>query len=122
MLANQGDADHTGAELSIEWLPTEALELGLKLGYLDAVIKNTGINTLNIFGASVPVAGRRPYAPLWSGALSLAYQVALFEQYSAKINLYYDYCSKFSGSQSTLVEEGIYALPGYGPGMPTLTS
>lgn len=114
VLANQGDAEHSGAEIEIEWYPTERWNLSLDVAYLDASIKASSITSRNIFGASVPIAGRRPYAPMWSAASALQYQFSMLGQYRSRASLFYDYRSRFSGAQLSLVEEGIYKLPGYG--------
>ncbi len=114
VLANQGDAEHSGAEIEVEWYPAERWNLSLDVAYLDASVKASSITSRNIFGASVPISGRRPYAPMWSATSALQYQFPLFGQYRSRASLFFDYRSKFSGAQLSLVEEGIFNLPGYG--------
>jgi iron complex outermembrane receptor protein len=113
VLSNQGEAEHSGVEAELNWRPTEAFNVGLNIGYLDATIKESGVTSLDIFQNVVSVAGRRPYAPLWSGDFNATYQFSLLQDFNAAASLFYNFRTDFSGSQPNLVEEAIYRLDGY---------
>ena len=113
VLSNQGRAKHTGMEVELDWYPSDNLNLTLNLGYLDATLRNDGVMTLDIFQNAVPISGRRPYAPLWNGDFGMTYLLPDFAQYGSRVGLYYNFRSKFSGTQNSLAEEAIYALDGY---------
>jgi iron complex outermembrane recepter protein len=113
VLSNQGGAEHSGVEMDLDWFPTDNLNIGINLGYLDARSKNSSITTLDIFQNAVPVSGRRAYAPLWSGDISSMYQFSIIGNLRSSFSLYYNFRTKFSGSQPNSVEEAIYKLDGY---------
>lgn len=113
VLSNQGSAEHSGVEMDLNWFLAENLNVTMNLGYLDASIKNSGVTTLDIFQNTVPVSGRRPYAPLWSGNISATYQFPLTANLRSSFRLDYNFRTKFSGSQPNQVEEAIYALSGF---------
>jgi iron complex outermembrane receptor protein len=113
-LANQGDAVHEGVELQARWQASPALALEAGAGWLDAEFRGRGVMTQNLLDELVPVEGRRPYAPSFSGHLLASYEQPVAEQYALRLDASYDYRSDFSGFQSSLVDQAINQLPGYG--------
>lgn len=114
VLANPADAEHAGLDLEFSWRPSEAFALDLNVGYLDAAFKNARQLTANLEGDQVPLHGRRPYAPRWSGSLVANHQRMLGRDYRLSGTLSYHYRSDFSGELATPVEQALGRLPGYG--------
>jgi iron complex outermembrane receptor protein len=113
-LANQGDAVHQGVELQVRWQALSSLALEAGLGWLDAEFRGGGALTLNLAGDLVPVEGRRPYAPRFSGHLLASYEQSVSDAYTLMLDASYDYRSDFTGFQSSPVDAAINHLPGYG--------
>lgn len=114
VLTNQGDAKHYGAETELQWSPNSSLSISANIAYLDAIFLEGGILTSNINGDLVPIRGRRPFAPRWSGAIGMRYEILLGQNFSAVTNINYHYRSEFSGELNTPVEAAIKTLKGYG--------
>ncbi|MEY4640999.1 MAG: hypothetical protein RLZZ227_993 [Pseudomonadota bacterium] len=113
-LANQGDAEHDGAELQVQWQPLSGLDVVAGIAWLDAEFVSTGRTTSNILRQQVEITGRRPYAPEWSGNLVINYRHDVGAGLQLDWNLAYDYRSEFAGRQSVAAEAAINQLPGYG--------
>jgi iron complex outermembrane receptor protein len=113
-LANQGDAEHDGAELQVQWQPVQGFNLIAGVAWLDAEFQSTGRTTSNLLKQQVPITGTRPYAPEWSGNLVLNVQQNVYSDLQLDWNLAYDYRTDFAGRQSIPAEAALHHLPGYG--------
>ncbi|MDT8398660.1 MAG: TonB-dependent receptor [Pseudomonadales bacterium] len=114
VLTNQGDAEHAGAEVELVWAPVEGLSLTGNISYLDARFKRSEIFSRNIDGILLPIEGRRPFAPEWSGAFAVNYVTTIAENYRMTGNLNYHYRSEFSGRLTSPADRAVNRLPGYG--------
>src|SRR5690606_34364380 len=70
--------------------------------------------TLNLLDQLVPVEGRRPYSPSFTGHLLLSYSQPVSDIHTVRFDAAYDYRSEFAGHQSSPVDAAINQLPGYG--------
>lgn len=113
-LANQGDAEHEGAELQVDWRPRPNITLVAGLAWLDARFVSTGKTTSNLLKQQVAITGRRPYAPEWSGNVMLTARQNLGTGRYVDWSLAYDYRTDFAGKQSVPAEVALNQLPGYG--------
>ncbi len=113
-LSNQGDAEHTGAELEVQWSLSDNFSVAASGGYLDAKITESKANTTNVAGMSVPVEGRRPYAPRWSATAGVQYQRLLANEVQVNAGLDYNYRTDFGGALTSPVDQAILGLDGYG--------
>jgi iron complex outermembrane receptor protein len=114
VLANQGDADHDGAELQLQWQPVSRFGVVAGVAWLDAQFISTGTTTSNLLKQQVEISGRRPYAPEWSGNILMNLQQNIGAGLQLDWNLAYDYRSDFAGRQSVPAEAAVNQLPGYG--------
>tara|TARA_R100001143_G_C3360641_1_gene135246 strand:+ start:6120 stop:8408 length:2289 start_codon:yes stop_codon:yes gene_type:complete len=113
-LANQGDAEHKGVELELDWRVNEQLYFSLALGYLDAEITDSNQMTTNTVGATVPLTGKRAYAPRWNSSFAIVQEAGLTQDLRYQAALEHHYRSEFSGHMSSLADQAIYELPAYG--------
>ena len=113
-LANQGDAEHDGIELQMQWHPEQRIGVQLGLAWLNAEFVSTGKTTSNLLKQQVAITGRRPYAPEWSGNVLVNFRQVLNAGTQLDWTLAYDYRSEFSGNQSVPAEEAVNHLSGYG--------
>lgn len=113
-LMNQGDAEHDGAELQVQWQPTLRLGIDVGLAWLDAQFVSTGKTTTNLLKQQVPIVGRRPYAPRWSGNVLINLLQDIQAGMHLDWTLAFDYRTDFAGAQSVPAEVALNQLPGYG--------
>jgi len=113
LLANQGDAEHSGVEVELQWLATDRLSLTLSGAHLDARITDSKADTNNLLRQRVPVAGRRSYAPEWSAFAALQYRYPLADGMQLAGNLDYNYRSDFTGATYSVVDRAVFALNEY---------
>lgn len=74
-LGNLGDAEHTGAELDLLWLPLEGLTLQASLSWLDAEISDSDTLALSQEFLVLPIEGlKRGFAPEWSSNVLARYE------------------------------------------------
>jgi iron complex outermembrane receptor protein len=114
ILANQGDAEHEGAELQVLWQPLSRVSVVAGLAWLDARFLSSGATTSNLLKQQVELQGRRPYAPEWSGNVMLTVRQDLSAGNYLDWAVAYDYRTDFAGHQSIPAEEALNYLPGYG--------
>jgi len=114
LLANQGDARHTGVEVDLQWRPLDQLSLTLGVAQLDARIIDSKADTTNLLRQRVPVEGRRSYAPEWSTFAAAQYFHQLANGLQLTAGLDYSYRSDFTGHSSTPADRAIFGLKGYG--------
>lgn len=114
VLSNTGDAEHSGAELELQWLLTDSFTVAASGGYLDARITDSKANSMNVLRRSVPVSGQRPYAPRWSATAAVQYQQLLTNDVQMNALLDYNYRTDFGGRLSTPADEAVFGLNGYG--------
>jgi iron complex outermembrane recepter protein len=91
-LGNLGDAEHTGAELDMIWLPLEGLSFQASIAWLDAEI--TDSNTIGLDQAGVPFAVEgltRGFAPEWSTSIQARYEWNLSSSLFAAVQLNYSW-------------------------------
>lgn len=113
-LSNQGDAEHQGLEVEMQWSPAPGLTFIANAGYLDARITDSRSETTNLLGQLVPVEGRRPYAPEWSFFGAVEYSTSLTSELNLRALLDYNYRSDFSGHLSSPADRAVFQLDGYG--------
>jgi iron complex outermembrane receptor protein len=114
LLSNQGDAEHRGAELELQWSLTDNFSVSASGGYLDARMADSKTFTRNLLGESVPVRGQRPYSPRWSATAGFQYQQLLANAVRLNAGLDYNYRTDFAGSLSSPADNAVYGLNGYG--------
>lgn len=76
-LGNLGDAEHTGAELDLLWLPAavEGLSLQVATSWLDALIVESDTISIDQAGALFPIEGlARTFSPEWSSSVQARYE------------------------------------------------
>ena len=74
-LGNLGDAEHTGAELDLLWLPLDGLTLQAAVSWLDAEITDSDTISLSQEELLVPLEGlKRAFAPEWSANVLARYE------------------------------------------------
>lgn len=113
-LSNQGDAEHQGLEVEMQWSPAQGLTFIANAGYLDARITDSRAETTNLLGQLVPVEGRRPYAPEWSFFGAVEYSTAVTNELNLRALLDYNYRSDFGGHMSSPADRAVFQLDGYG--------
>ncbi len=113
-LTTLGDGTHSGVDLDVLWLPVENWSVQAALGYLDARIDSGAGTTLNILKQEVSTAGERPYAPHWSGSLTLGNTLPVSSRFVMQSELSWHYRSEFSGTLSSAVDKAMSTLDGYG--------
>ncbi|PCJ43418.1 MAG: hypothetical protein COA71_00665 [SAR86 cluster bacterium] len=113
-LANQGNAEHQGLELELEWMANNDLYFALNLGYLDARITESSQLTTNISGDMVSLVGKRAYAPNWNNNFLIGFNGNITDSWRFKSMFEYHYRSEFSGNLTSLADQAILKLPGYG--------
>ncbi len=114
LLSNQGDAEHSGAELELQWSLTDRLTVAASGGYLDAAITDSKAITHNVLDQPIPVKGQRPYSPRWSATTSIQYQELLANSVQMNAGLDYSYRTDFAGNLTSAADRAIYGLNGYG--------
>ena len=91
-LGNLGDAEHTGAELDLVWLPLEGLSLQATVAWLDAEITDSDTLALDQAGEVFPIEGlKRSYAPEWSTSLQGRYEWNISSSLLAAVQLNYSW-------------------------------
>ena len=113
-LSNQGDAEHQGVEVALQWSPTTQLNFIANVGYLDARITDSQAKTTNLLGQVVAVEGRRPYAPEWSFFGAVEYSTTVARELTLQAMLDYSYRSDFGGHMSSPADQAVFQLDGYG--------
>jgi outer membrane receptor protein involved in Fe transport len=113
-LANQADARHDGAELELQWTPSQQWQVLAMIGWLDAKLVDATRKTTNVAGQQVLMEGTRPYAPRWSGNLQLLHRQVLAAGGTLQWALAYQLISDFAGYQSSPIDAAVNKLPGYG--------
>ena len=113
-LANQADARHDGAELELQWTPSQQWQVLAMIGWLDAKLVDATRKTTNVAGQQVLMEGTRPYAPRWSGNLQLLHRQVLAAGGTLQWALAYQLRSDFAGYQSSPIDAAVNKLPGYG--------
>jgi iron complex outermembrane receptor protein len=114
LLSNTGDAEHSGAELELQWSLTDNFTVAASGGYLDARITESKANSINVVGVLVPVEGQRPYAPKWSATAAAQYQRMLTNDVQMNALLDYNYRTDFGGRFSSPADKAVLGLNGYG--------
>ncbi len=114
LLSNTGDAEHSGAELEVQWLLTDNFTVAASGGYLDARITESKADTINVLRRLVPVEGQRPYAPRWSATAAVQYQQLLTNDVQMNALVDYNYRTDFGGKFSSPADEAVLGLNGYG--------
>jgi iron complex outermembrane recepter protein len=112
-LANQADARHKGAELEVQWRPSESWGAAATVGWLDARFKPTGLTTTNMLNQQVLPRGQRPYAPRWDGNLELNHLHRLANGFGLRWAANYHYMADSTGAQSSVVNAVVNDLPGF---------
>jgi iron complex outermembrane recepter protein len=91
-LGNLGDAEHTGAELDLVWLPLEGLSLQATVAWLDAEISDSSTLALDQAEQVFPIEGlKRSYAPEWSTSLQGRYEWTISDSLLAAVQLNYSW-------------------------------
>ncbi len=89
---NVGEAEATGGELELMWLPTDGLTWIFNAGYVDATIKG---DVFNPQGGQIATDGNRiPIVPEWSWGTTLDYRRPLSGDWNAVVHLGYSYRGK----------------------------
>lgn len=102
-LGNLGDAEHTGAELDLNWLPLEGLSLQASVAWLDAEITDSDTIALDQAGLPYPIEGlKRGYAPKWSTSLQARYEWNLGRSLLAAVQLNYSWRDDLTDEHSSL--------------------
>lgn len=102
-LGNLGDAEHTGAELDMVWLPLEGLSLQASLSWLDAEITDSDTLALDQAGEVFPIEGlKRSYAPEWSTSVQARYEWSFSDSLLAAVQLNYSWRDDLNGEDSAL--------------------
>jgi iron complex outermembrane receptor protein len=114
LLSNQGDAQHSGAELELQWSLTDNLSVAASGGYLNARITDSKAITRNLLDEHVPISGQRPYSPRWSATAGVQYQQLLANAVQMNAGLDYNYRTDFAGNLSSPADKAVYGLNGYG--------
>ena len=117
-LGSLGDAEHTGAELEMAWLPQllEGLSLQLGLAWLDATIADSDTIALDPAGRAAPIEGLpRNFAPEWSSSAQVRYEFPLAADLMAAAQLNYSWRDDLSArdSYSTDLDYAAYGHDGY---------
>lgn len=104
-LGNLGDAEHTGAELDLAWIPgaLPGLTAQASVAWLDAEITDSDTVGLDPDGVEVPLEGLdRRYAPEWSTTLQLRYERNITEGFIGAVQLDYSWRDDLETKDSTL--------------------
>lgn len=104
-LGNIGDAEHTGAELEIIWLPefAEGLSMQLALSWLDANISDSAELRVDPDNVQAPLQGlARTYAPKQSASIQLKYESEIMRNWYGSAQLNYSWRDDLIGSDSTI--------------------
>jgi len=102
-LGNLGDAEHTGAELDLNWVPLEGLSLQATVAWLDAEITDSDTIALDQAGVPYPIEGlTRSYAPQWSTSLQGRYEWNLGNALLAAVQLNYSWRDDLTDEDSSL--------------------
>lgn len=115
---NIGDAEHTGVELEVLWLPIaiNGLSLSGSFSWLDAEISNSSRTTTTIQGAPFPIEGLdRLYAPEISYSFQAKYEWPVFDGMLAAAQINYSYRDDII-PQSALpgnIDSGLAEVDGY---------
>ncbi len=99
------DAKHEGAELELDWVPSEAWRMSAGLAYVDAVTKNVDSRGTGVLGDYTP-----GNAPRWTANALVRYQVPVGSGHLA-FQLDGNYLSRFWFNLSDLP---VVEQPGYG--------
>ena len=117
-LSNQGNAEHEGAELEVEWQPSEQWRLQAGAAWLDAEITDSDRVSVSWLGTVVPIEGfERGFAPRFSYSLLGRYEVPIG---SMRLALQADYNWRddrqgASGLPLSVIEKTMYGqLESYG--------
>jgi iron complex outermembrane receptor protein len=73
-ITNAGKTSIDGAEVELNWLPTEAWRVDASVGYLDATIDSLTNIPLAVLPPGLVEGNFLPYAPEWQGHLGLGYE------------------------------------------------
>ncbi|MEP4147045.1 MAG: TonB-dependent receptor [Halioglobus sp.] len=102
-LDNLGDAEHTGAELDMVWLPLEGLSLQATLAWLDAEITDSDTLALDQAGEVFPIEGlKRSYAPEWSTSVQARYEWNVGSSLLAAVQFNYSWRDDLNNEDSEL--------------------
>lgn len=115
-LGNLGDAEHTGVELDVIWLPLEGLSLNLQAAWLDAKITDSDTVALSLEGTPFPIEGsRREFAPEWSTSMQARYEWHITELIAA-VQLNYSWRDDLATQDKSpsRVDHAAFSHEGYG--------
>jgi iron complex outermembrane recepter protein len=73
-ITNAGKTSIDGAEVELNWLPSDAWRVDASVGYLDATIDNLTNIPLAVLPPGLAVGNYLPYAPEWQAHLGLGYE------------------------------------------------
>ena len=110
-LGNLGDAEHTGAELDLQWLPIEGLSIQAALNWLDAEIADSDTLALDQAGVAHPIEGlQRRYAPKWGTSLQVRYEWNVASSLLAAVQLNYSWRDDINNEDSELSDINLAAF------------
>lgn len=114
---NVGDAEHTGAELEMLWLPNiEGLSLSGSISWLDAEIADSDAVTQSFEGLSVPFEGLdRIFSARLSYSFQAKYERSVFNDLIGSVQLNYSYRDDLQPTSSLAgnVAQGLSEVDGY---------
>lgn len=101
-LGNLGDAEHTGVETDLVWLPLAGLTLRASVAWMDVEIVDSDTIALSQDGQAVPIEGlRRAFAPEWSYSLEGRYEWSIGSSLRAAVQLNYSWRDDLSDEDSS---------------------
>ncbi len=117
-LGNMGDAEHTGAELEMLWIPqfAEGLSVQLGLSWMEAKIVDSDEFRLDPINNGAPMEGlSRGQAPKWSGSLQLRYETNVSNYLLGSAQLNYSWRDDLFGTDSliTPIDKAANYFEGY---------
>ena len=118
-LDNLGDAEHTGAELEVTWLPqgVDGLMLAANFAWLDTELDSTSTFLAQDFETVVGYDGlQRPYAPEFSYYLEARYERNLFENLLGLFQLSYSWRDEQVNEDTggTPIDSALFGIDDYG--------
>ena len=118
-LGNLGDAEHTGLEMDLQWLPSSApgLNLQLSAAWMDAEISDSTTLGLDQLSVAVPIEGlQRAYSPDLSPFAQAQYDWAVSSELNASAQLNYSWRDDIAGEDAnlSLLDFAAFGHEGYG--------